>query len=230
MPLVPTYTPTDWVDTVTPVDEAHMDKIDTAVGQHATAINGLDTRLIVREAQPTIPAVVNGKWIKGVSGAMVWSDIAIADVASLQTSLNAKQDTSAKAQVNGYASLDAGGKVPAAQLPAAIDLRWAGAYAGATAYKEGDVVIYNGISYMALRPTTGETPAPWSSGSSAGGAAVDQMWVGLVAGAVANISPGAASSAILIPFRMAKAWASDGAMASVSTASGNYDFGVYARQ
>jgi phage baseplate assembly protein W len=35
-----------------------------------------------------------------------------------QTALNLKQDTSAKGAVNGYASLDAGGKVPSAQLPA----------------------------------------------------------------------------------------------------------------
>ena len=34
-----------------------------------------------------------------------------------QTALNLKQDTSAKGAANGYASLDSGGKVPAAQLP-----------------------------------------------------------------------------------------------------------------
>jgi Carbohydrate-binding module family 5/12 len=163
MTLVPNYVPTDWVDTVTPVDESHMDKLDTAVDQHADAINGLDTRVTTVEGRPVVPAVVNGQWIKGVSGAMVWSAITQADVSGLSAALTAKQDASAKGQANGYASLDSGGKVPTTQLPVSIDLRWAGTYAGATAYKEGDVVIYNGVSYMALRPTTGETPVPWST-------------------------------------------------------------------
>lgn len=169
MPLVPAYTPTDWVDTVTTVDEAKMDKIDLAVGQHATAINGLDTRLAAEEAMPDVPTVVNGKWAKGVGGAMVWSDITIADVASLQTSLNALQPTSAKGVANGYASLDSGGKVPTTQLPTPTDIRYAGTYSAATAYKEGDVVIYNGVSYMALRPTTAEAPTPWGTGGAGGG-------------------------------------------------------------
>ena len=42
----------------------------------------------------------------------------ISDVTNLQTNLDAKEDKSAKGAVNGYASLDSSGKVPAAQLPA----------------------------------------------------------------------------------------------------------------
>lgn len=42
----------------------------------------------------------------------------IADTTGLQAALDAKQATSAKGQANGYAGLDATGKVPAAQLPA----------------------------------------------------------------------------------------------------------------
>lgn len=167
MTLVPDYLPTDWVDNVTPVDEAHMDKIDVAVNAHADAINGLDTRVVTVEGRPVVPTVVNGKWIKGVSGAMVWSDITQADVSGLSAALAAKEAIANKGVANGYASLDSGGKIPTGQLPVSIDLRWAGTYAGATAYKEGDVVIYNGVSYIALRPTTGETPIPWSS--AAGG-------------------------------------------------------------
>lgn len=174
MPLVPNYAPTDWVDHVTPVDEAHMDKIDQAIDVQADAINVLDTRLAAREAMPAIPAVVNGKWIKGVGGAAVWSDIAITDVASLQTTLNGKENTSAKGAASGYAPLDASSKVPAVNLPTPMDLRYAGTYAGATAYKEGDVVIYNGVSYMALRSTTGETPTPWGTGG--GGATAVGGW------------------------------------------------------
>jgi Carbohydrate-binding module family 5/12 len=167
MTLVPNYVPTDWVDTVTTVDATRMDNLDVAVDQHADAINALDTRTVTLEGRPVTPAVVNGKWAKGVGGAMVWSDITIADIATLQTTLDAKEVKTAKGVANGYASLDSGGKVPTTQLPVSIDLRWAGTYAGATAYKEGDVVIYNGVSYIALRPTTGETPVPWSS--AAGG-------------------------------------------------------------
>jgi hypothetical protein len=173
--LVPNYVPTDWVNGTTPVDDTRMDKLDQATDAHADAINALDTRLIAEEAQPDIPTVVNGSWIKGSGGAMVWSTIAIADVTNLQTSLNAKQDTSAKGAVNGYAGLDSTGKVPTTQLPTPTDLRWAGTYAGATAYKEGDVVIYNGISYMALRASTGETPVPWGSGAGGGGTGWDAV-------------------------------------------------------
>jgi len=167
MTLVPNYVPTDWVNTVTPVDEPKMDNIDQAIDVHADAINALDTRVTTVEGRPVVPAVVNGKWIKGVSGAMVWSDITQADVAGLSAALTAKEATANKGVANGYASLDSGGKVPTTQLPVSIDLRWAGTYAPATAYKEGDVVIYQGVSYMALRPSTGETPAPWSTAAGA---------------------------------------------------------------
>ncbi|OBQ91418.1 hypothetical protein [Mesorhizobium sp. AA23] len=44
----------------------------------------------------------------------------IADTTGLQAALDSKQDGSEKGNANGYASLDATGKVPAAQLPAAL--------------------------------------------------------------------------------------------------------------
>lgn len=44
----------------------------------------------------------------------------IADTTGLQGALNAKQDAADKGEANGYAALDATGKVPVAQLPAAI--------------------------------------------------------------------------------------------------------------
>ena len=168
MAQIPDYVPIDWVDTVTTVDEAKMDHLEGGIDRATDAANSNDTRITTLEGRPVTPTVVNGKWIKGVSGAMVWSDITQADVSGLTAALTAKQDTSAKGVANGYASLDSGGKVPTAQLPVSIDLRWAGTYAGASAYKEGDVVIYNGVSYMALRPSTGETPAPWGTGSGGG--------------------------------------------------------------
>jgi hypothetical protein len=63
------------------------------------------------------PPAVDGQWLKGVGGAAVWAGITQADVQGLTAALAAKQATSEKAQVNGYPSLDATGKVPAAQLP-----------------------------------------------------------------------------------------------------------------
>jgi hypothetical protein len=44
----------------------------------------------------------------------------ITDTTGLQSALNAKQDADERGVANGFASLDAGGKVPAAQLPAAL--------------------------------------------------------------------------------------------------------------
>lgn len=164
MALVPNYAPTAWVDHTTPVDQARMLNIEGAIDGQADAINSLDTRVVAQEAQPAIPAVVNGQWIKGVGGAAVWSAIAQSDVTGLTAALTAKQDTSGKGAASGYAGLDSTGKVPSSQLPPYIDLNYAGAYSGATTYKEGDIVIYNGVSYLALRASTGETPAAWSSG------------------------------------------------------------------
>lgn len=46
-----------------------------------------------------------------------------ADVTGLTAALAAKQATSEKGQANGYASLDASGKVPSAQLPASSGLQ-----------------------------------------------------------------------------------------------------------
>jgi hypothetical protein len=70
--------------------------------------------------------------VNGQTGVVVLtkSDVGLANVdntsdaakpisTATQTALNAKQDTSAKGAVSGYASLDGSGKVPTAQLPAA---------------------------------------------------------------------------------------------------------------
>jgi hypothetical protein len=40
------------------------------------------------------------------------------------------------------------------------DLVYNGAHVPATAYRDGDIVVYNGISYMAVRATSA-TPTPW---------------------------------------------------------------------
>lgn len=58
--------------------------------------------------------------------------LAVADIPSLQTALNGKQDASARGVVNGYAPLDASGYVPLANLPSGLltNVTVSGAVAG----------------------------------------------------------------------------------------------------
>lgn len=146
---------------------------------------------------PTVPTVVNGQWLKGSGGAMVWSAITVADVSGAEatankgvangyasldtggtvpdaqipaaiardsevtTAVSGKENTSAKGAANGYAPLDSGSKVPVANLPALGGAAFLGAYSGSTAYIDGDVVLYNGVLYMCVTPTTGSAPENW---------------------------------------------------------------------
>lgn len=129
------YSPTTWVDGVTPENAANLNKIeagvaaaDAAAAAAAAAVaakaelvykgdwvagtyhdgdvvvkDGVtfvcvggdttvapDTTLWGSLAGPSVPTVVNGKWLKGVGGAMVWSDITQADVSGLVAALAAK--------------------------------------------------------------------------------------------------------------------------------------------
>lgn len=45
-----------------------------------------------------------------------------------------------------------------------IDLRYRGDYAGATSYVDGDIVVYNGITYLCVQPTSA-APVIWPSTS-----------------------------------------------------------------
>lgn len=93
------YVPTNWVDNTTPVDQTRMNHLESGVDAATDGVRAL-------EANPVIPTLVNGRWLKAVSGAMVWSDV------------NAEyQARTEKAAASGYASLDAGTKVPVAQIP-----------------------------------------------------------------------------------------------------------------
>jgi len=46
----------------------------------------------------------------------------------------------------------------------AADLYYLGDWVAGT-YKEGDIVVYNGVAYMAVRQTT-QTPVPWAAGQA----------------------------------------------------------------
>jgi hypothetical protein len=94
------YARTTWVDGTTPVDAAHL--------------NNIEAGLVAVDARPAIPAVVNGQWLKGVGGAVVWSAIAAGDLPDLSGTYQAKTE---KGAASGYASLDGATKVPTAQIP-----------------------------------------------------------------------------------------------------------------
>jgi hypothetical protein len=83
---------------------------------------------------------------------------AAADAAA--SGLTGKEDKSAKGAANGYAPLGADTKVPAIYLPvtAAGAIEYENAWAVGTAYQPGDVVIHNGVEYLAVNPSTGQTP------------------------------------------------------------------------
>jgi len=130
------YTRTTWADGVTVFDAAKLNNMETELVL-------LDGRIVPD------PAAQAGKWLKDVSGAMVWSDI------------NAEyQSRTEKAAANGYASLDGTGKIPLAQMPAGAGggVDYKGAWSGATAYQGGDVVASAGAQYIAVNPSTNQVP------------------------------------------------------------------------
>lgn len=61
-----TYTRTVWADNTTLVDAAKL--------------NNIETELVALDSRIVVPAVVNGQWLKGVGGAVVWSAITTDDL------------------------------------------------------------------------------------------------------------------------------------------------------
>jgi hypothetical protein len=107
---------------------------------------------------PTLPIPSSG--VTGLDAAQFAQDTAIAG----------KQDTSAKGLANGYASLDASAKVPAAQLPAYVDdvLEFAnlGAFPASgsvgviyVALDTNKVYRWTGSAYIEISPSPGSTDA-----------------------------------------------------------------------
>jgi hypothetical protein len=78
------------------------------------------------------------------------------------STLNQLEVKANRAQANGYASLDASGKVPTAQLPAigGTNLVYHGDYVAGT-YNDGDLVVYNGILYMCTQTGISAAPSSW---------------------------------------------------------------------
>ena len=95
---------------------------------------------------------------------------AISTVSGLQGALDAKEDKANKGVANGYASLDASAKVPAAQLPSYVDdvVEYANLAAfpatGATgliyvALDTGKIYRWSGSAYVEISPSPGSTDA-----------------------------------------------------------------------
>lgn len=81
--------------------------------------------------------------------------------------MNGVQQKVEKAAANGYPSLDATGKVPLAQLPpVGADLRYDGDWV-AGSYSDGDIVVYQGVAYMAVKPTSA-APTAWPTPGGVG--------------------------------------------------------------
>jgi len=143
------YTPTTWQDGVTAVNAARM--------------NNVENELVALDANPVVPAPLQGKWLKGgAGGAMVWALLVAADIPDISGTYQAKTE---KGVVSGYASLDSSGKVPLAQMPSGVGggVDYKGPWSNTFAYQGGDVITYNGVTYQAVNPGTGQTPPAMSA-------------------------------------------------------------------
>ncbi len=82
----------------------------------------------------------------------------ISDVTNLETSLDAKQNTSAKNAANGYAGLDAGSKLSSAQMSEVMPLNGLSDVT-ITSPATGHTVRYNGTSWVNAAPAAGDVPS-----------------------------------------------------------------------
>lgn len=120
----------------------------------APGATNLDALTDVAISSPASGQVLKHNGTQFVNATLAAGDLpshthAIADVTNLQTSLDAKQETSEKGAANGYAGLDATGKVPSSQLPATgatnlDDLT----DVSITSPASGQVLRHNGTSFV----------------------------------------------------------------------------------
>jgi hypothetical protein len=187
------YSPTVWQDNVTPVNATNLNKLEGGVDTAHQEIDALDLRLDAEEAMPDVPSpVVNGQWIRGAGGVLVYDFIEVADVSGLQTALDAKVDDTEKGAASGVATLDSGtrvvqsatvdkiysvgqieGNIPIVRSGVTVwepvpaggsDLNFSGDWSAATPYEDGEIVTYNGVLYMCVEPTQTAPPENWGVG------------------------------------------------------------------
>lgn len=96
-----------------------------AFEEHQTDIDGHETRITTNEGDITNLEQLSGE--SGASAHAPFSGSTIPDSSStrgalqaLETEVETKEDSANKGVSNGYASLDAGGKVPSSQLPSSV--------------------------------------------------------------------------------------------------------------
>lgn len=160
------YTPTDWVDGTTPVNAANLDKMEAGiVAAHAP----FDGRLGATAKQVTDwnnaiedgwyfsqPDQANNPPLAGFSMLGLVSVYAAGyvtqDVWSFADPVGTLPRRWLRRQIGG--TWDAW--VAAGEIPAAIE--YENVWSAGVSYQAGDVVTYNGVSYLAVNDSVGSTP------------------------------------------------------------------------
>jgi hypothetical protein len=182
------YNQTDWVDNVTPVDATRMDNIEAGIElAHVEAHNAQASadaaipRVIVDAKGDLITASADNvvqRLARGADNTALIADAAqvlglkyaAVVLASLLTSKGDLVGASAAATPARVATPTTNGHVLTADSAQATGVKWAaaagitggvdykGVWSSGTAYVQGDVVLYNGVEYIAVNPGTANTP------------------------------------------------------------------------
>ena len=154
------YTPTDWVDNVTPVNAANMDHIEAGLDAATDTAEAAETQAATAQTTANAAqAAANAAIAKAIVDAK--GDIIAASAADTPVRVPLGSDgqvlVARPALANGLAW------EPAPASGSSIE--YENAWAAGTPYTPGDVVIHNGIEYLAVNPSTGVTP-PTATGAS----------------------------------------------------------------
>jgi Carbohydrate-binding module family 5/12 len=182
------YAQTDWVDNVTPVDATRMDNIEAGIElahneAHAAqaSADAAIPRLLVDAKGDLITASADNavqRLPRGADNTALIADAAQAlglryaavVLASLLTSKGDLVGASAASSPARVPAPVTNGHVLTADSVQATGVKWAavagasggvdykGTWSAGTAYAQGDVVLYNGVEYIAVNPGTGNTP------------------------------------------------------------------------
>ncbi len=134
----------------------------------------------------TITSPASGQSLRYNGTVFVNAALGVPDVADLQDELDDKQDLSAKGSANGYAGLDATGKVPTSQLPAfAADLDDLGDVA-ISSPASGQVLKYDGTNFVNASLAASEVPSGVDA-AKIGGGGVSNTEFGYLDGVTSSI-------------------------------------------